>query len=70
MDNADQKALNNYFTKSINGNKFDVNIELKDEDDDTQSVKNGKEIIKDSDNSDNDSDDSEESDESDESDCQ
>jgi hypothetical protein len=63
MDNADQKALNNYFTKSINGNKFDVNIELKDEDDDTQSVKNGKEIIKDSDNSGSNSDESEESDE-------
>lgn len=50
MDNADQKALNNYFTKSINGDNFDVNIELKDEDDDKQSIKDGKEIIKDESN--------------------
>jgi hypothetical protein len=46
MDNADQKALNNYFTKSMNGDKFDVNIELKDDDDDKQSIKDGKEITR------------------------
>ena len=46
MDNADQKALNNYFTKSINGNKFDINVELKDEDDEIQKLPKGKEIIK------------------------
>jgi len=44
MENDDQKALNKYFTKSINGDKFDVKIELKN--DDMQNIKSGKEIIK------------------------
>jgi len=64
MDNADQKALNNYFTKSLNGDNFDVNVELKDEDDDKQSIKDGKEIIKDESNDETNSE-SEKSDEDD-----
>jgi hypothetical protein len=64
MDNADQKALNNYFTKSMNGDNFDVNVELKDEDDDKQSIKDGKEIIKD-DSDDESNSESEKSDEED-----
>jgi site-specific DNA-methyltransferase (adenine-specific) len=61
MDNDDQKALNNYFTKSTNKNN--EKLEFKNEEEDNQYIKNGKEIIKkessdssDSDSEDNDSD--------------
>jgi adenine-specific DNA-methyltransferase len=43
MDNDDQKSLNKYFAKSVNEDKFDVNVELNNE---KQDIKSGKEIKK------------------------
>ena len=45
IDNEDQRALNKYFTATIDG-KVKVTIKLKDEEDEEQNIKNGKEITK------------------------
>jgi hypothetical protein len=63
MDNVDQKSLNKYFAKSVKGDTFDVNIELKDEEDKKQDIKNGKEIIKTDENESKNNDDTESEDE-------
>ena len=44
IDGEDQRALNKYFTESV-GDKIKVTIKLKDEDDETQEIKSGKEVV-------------------------
>lgn len=46
MENDDQKALNKYFTKSSLNDKVNVKVEFKDEEDEKQEIKDGKEITK------------------------
>ena len=55
FDNSTQKLLNKTFTKNIKDNKISLELKLKDENDETQELPTGKEIIK-SDDSDKDSD--------------
>ena len=43
MENDDQKALNKYFSKSVGDNKVKTEIEIKDDKDKKQDIKNGKE---------------------------
>ena len=48
FDNKTQQSINNSFTSSISDkDKVKVTIELKDDDDDSQTIKSGKEIVKD-----------------------
>jgi len=45
MNNIDQAKLNEHFIKSIKGNKFNIGVELKNDENVLQNIKNGKEII-------------------------
>jgi hypothetical protein len=46
MDNDDQKALNKYFTKSMEHDTFDIDVEFKDKENERQEIKSGKEVTK------------------------
>ena len=49
FDNSTQKLINQTFTKSIKDNKVNLELKLKDEDDEIQELPTGKEKIKDDD---------------------
>ncbi len=58
FDNSTQKLINKTFTKSLKGDNINVELKLKDEDDEIQDLPTGKEKVKnDSDNEENDNND-------------